>query len=73
MEVTGLAGVCRERGAKRLDITGRSVGETPQDVSRELSRGSLGGSPGVEEGQEKDNKTWGEGPPALPNYSGIPG
>lgn len=27
----------------------------------------------MEEGWEKDNKTWKEGPPALPSHSGIPG
>lgn len=27
----------------------------------------------MEEGQEKDDKTWREGPPALSNHSGIPG
>lgn len=47
--------------------------ETRQTVSRELSQESLGGSPGVAEGQEEDGKIWREGPPALPVYSRIPG
>lgn len=48
-------------------------GETRQDVSRELSRGSFGGSPGVAEAREKDDKIWREGPDALPVHSRIPG